>query len=172
MDNFSEQLVVRNESTGDRTVKICVTLGIVLLVLFIIVIAVALSESFPLVFSIAILLSSGCIYGLYRYITGTYIEYEYAVTNGEMDIDKITGKRKRRRMISLDVSKVEAFGKMSQAGEPGNVTTVLASARNADEDYYADFMHDDYGKVRLIFTPNEKTLNAIYPFLPAAIRKR
>ncbi len=172
MDNFSEQLVVRNESTGDRALKICITLGIVLLVLFIIVIAITLFEAFPPIFPFAILLSCGCIYGLYRYITGTYVEYEYAVTNGEMDIDKITGKRKRRRMISVDVRKVEAFGNMSEAGELGDVTTVLASARSADEDYYADFMHDDYGKVRLIFTPDEKTLNAIYPFLPAAIRKR
>lgn len=37
------------------------------------------------------------------------IEYEYILTNNDLDIDKVIGKRKRKRMISLDVSTAEAF---------------------------------------------------------------
>lgn len=43
----------------------------------------------------------GSLYGGYILITNMSVEYEYIVTNGEMDIDKIIAKRRRKRLITV-----------------------------------------------------------------------
>lgn len=51
-------------------------------------------------------------YLVYYLISLRKIEYEYAFTNGELDIDKIIAQRKRKRVFSASCRDFEAFGKL------------------------------------------------------------
>ena len=74
------------------------------------------------------------------------IEYEYIITNNEMDIDKIIGRRKRKRMITVDF-------------------------KRADKDaYYLVVTHNDYGRVKIIFNPNERLRESIMQEIPNTLR--
>ena len=86
-------------------------------------------------------------------------EYEYTFTNGELDIDKIIAKKKRSEMLTVNVRKFTAFGKYEDGmEETEDMTILLVSDNIASHEYYADFEHEDYGKTRLVFCPNEKML--------------
>ena len=61
-------------------------------------------------FMILTMLSVGALFGLVWLLTGMSYEYEYILTNDDLDIDKITGKRKRKRLITLKMNTVEEFG--------------------------------------------------------------
>lgn len=115
----------------------------------------------------------GAIYGAYYLLTGCYTEYEYTVTNGELDVDKIVGKRKRSHLLTVPVPKFTGFGVYTdQTDDPLDATLFLCSDNTGENAYYADFTTEEYGTARLIFTPNEEMVQTIVLFLPAALKRQ
>ena len=115
----------------------------------------------------------GAIYGAYYLLTGCYTEYEYTVTNGELDVDKIVGKRKRSHLLTVPVPKFTGFGVYTdQTDDPSDATLFLCSDNTGENAYYADFTTEEYGTARLIFTPNEEMVQTIVLFLPAALKRQ
>ena len=43
------------------------------------------------------------------------LEFEYAATNGDLTVDKIIHRRKRKRVINLDSKDIETMGKYKAA---------------------------------------------------------
>ena len=98
MDNICEQLVVKTRTRGD-TVKAAIIIAVM-----------ALVSGFGVVYmlqgwTILIFPIVGVDAGGIWLLKGIGVEYEYIVTNNELDIDKIVGKRKRTRLITVDLSK-------------------------------------------------------------------
>jgi hypothetical protein len=56
---------------------------------------------------IDLLLIVGLIYFGIRVATSRNVEYEYIVTNGDLDIDMIVAKRKRKRIFSANCKEFE-----------------------------------------------------------------
>lgn len=100
-------------------------------------------------------------------------EYEYIITNNQMDVDKIIGKSRRKRMITIDLSKAQDF---TENEPPENVnrikTTVHAASGNENDVAYLYAEHGDYGTVMLVFSPNEKIKKAIVQQVPGMLRTR
>ncbi|MGN0599021.1 MAG: hypothetical protein ACI4JK_03910 [Oscillospiraceae bacterium] len=165
MDVFVEQLVKKPANGKTLALKILIVLGIVIVSSFCLYLTL-------LGIVVALLLVFAAIYGGIYLISGLNAEYEYIVTNGEIDIDKIIAQRKRKRLITAKPSKFEAFGKLADAAPVSGITIVEASgiADEDAEDYYIDFTHESFGKVRLVFTPTERTIEAITPFLPRPVK--
>ena len=75
-----------------------------------------------------LIVTCAVLYGAYFLITNQSVEYEYAVTNDEMDVDKIIAKRKRVHLITVSTKTFEAFGPVSEdLAEDDNRTLVLCS---------------------------------------------
>ncbi len=161
MDIFIEQIVSKKPSAKDTAGKIGIgTLSVL--------VSIAL---FLLLGTIGILLAVACIY-LGFYLSSNFdVEYEYIITNGEIDIDKIIAKRKRKRLVTVKASAFERFGLLKEAPPADESTKIVASGFVSESDYYADFRHSKFGQVRLIFSPDEKSLEAIKPFIPRNIRQ-
>ncbi|MGN0553398.1 MAG: hypothetical protein ACI4I1_08440 [Oscillospiraceae bacterium] len=165
MDIFVEQLVRKPADGKSTALKLLIVFGVVVVSLFCLYLTL-------IGIVIALLLIFAAIYGGFYLISGLNSEYEYIVTNGEIDIDKIIAQRKRKRLITAKPSKFEAFGKLADAAPVSGITVVEANgiSKEEAEDYYIDFTHDSFGKVRLIFTPTERTIEAITPFLPRLVK--
>lgn len=171
MDNFSEQLVKREATSSDKMKKFLIYGGGVLITVILVVFSILqLGSMFSM---LGLLLAAGAGYGTYFLGQSTYVEYEYTFTNGELDIDKIVAKKKRTPMITADVGKFITFGKYSEKmTETDDMTVVISSDNIASHEYYADFVHSDYGKTRLIFSPNETMLENIRRSLPRTLRNQ
>ncbi len=169
MDHFAEQLVKKQTTSFDELKKVLIIVGTVLLSL------ITLYLSFTSI-PIAIVLPVGFIYlGIYLFRMSK-VEYEYSCTNGTLDIDKILGQSKRVSMLSVEVSSFLAFGYEHEAEEVEGITTFSAvgiSFKNSESvplHYYADFDHEEHGRCRLLFSPEEKLIDAMTPFLPRKLR--
>lgn len=164
MDNFHECLVTKKSSGADIAKKA----GIALLA---VILSLAVMIFLYVIFPLNIFAVVGIFYGAY-YLSGNFsVEYEYITTNDEMDIDKIIGKRKRKRLITAPVGKFERFGRLEDAPPvPNDYTTVLASDGTDTDDYYCDFNHQSFGNVRIIFTPDEQTVENITEHLPNLLK--
>lgn len=172
MDNFAEQLVKKNETASEKTKRTVLTvLGIVGTLVFAALGIIMLGM--PVLSLVGFLLAAAAGYGTFTIIQSSYVEYEYTFTNGELDIDKIIAKKKRKSLISVEVNKFTDFGKYTEnLDEPDNMTVVISSDNLASHEYYADFQHEDYGLVRLIFAPDERMLENINKSLPSKLRRK
>lgn len=167
-DTFAEQLVKKSQNSSDSMKKVLILASggaIVALLLYV---------SF-FITPFALLLVAGAVYVLYMLVIGLNIEYEYTVTNGSLDIDKIIAKRKRVSMISVDVKDFTAFGNFEDSDDDFSGTTILTTGIDKVDEiekpsYYADFNHESYGEVRLVFSPNEKVIECIKPYLPRNLK--
>ncbi|MCD8188264.1 MAG: hypothetical protein LUD57_06625 [Ruminococcus sp.] len=170
MDNFAEQLVRREPTSSDKTKKILIYGGGILLTVILIVVAFILGFG-SLLSMLSVILAVGAGYGTYFLGQSTYVEYEYTFTNGDLDIDRIVAKKKRSSLISANVRSFTAFGKYNEnLEETSDMTVVLSSDNIAYHEYYADFEDEEYGSVRLIFSPDEKMLENIKRTLPRTLR--
>ncbi len=172
MDNFAEQLVKKNETSSDKTRRVMM---IVVGILFSIALAVlaVLQLRTPLLALLGFVLSVVAAYGTYNIVQNTYVEYEYAFTNGELDVDKIIAKKKRREMVSTNVRQFTDFGKYSDdLEETDDMTIIFATDNIASHEYYADFNDEEVGPARLVFAPDERMLENIVKFLPAKLRTK
>lgn len=171
MDNFAEQLVKRSETSADKTKRLIL---IIVGVFFTIVIAglAVLQLTKPIFAMLGLILAAVAGYGTYFAVQGSYVEYEYTFTNGELDVDKIVAKKKRTAMVSTDIKKFTAFGKYTDGmDESEDMTVVIASDNIASHEYYADFQHEEYGLTRLIFAPDERILDNIKKSLPPQLKR-
>jgi len=164
MDNFHEHLVERKATGAD----IAKNIGIIILaVVLSFILLVAGLYFFPMNLFAAVALC----YGAYLLSSGIAVEYEYTVTNNEIDIDKIIGKRKRKRLITADISLFEHFGKSADAPAISDDYTVVKASDNTGEgEYFADFKHSSFGNVRILFTPDEEMLKSVEPYLNGTLR--
>ena len=170
MDNFAEQLVKKQPTSADRMKTMAIIAGGILITLILIVISVLMLGT-PLVSFVGLLLAAGAGYGTYFLAQSGQIEYEYTFTNGELDIDKIIAKKRRKEMLTVEVSKFTDFGKYSDdIGETDDMTIVFATDNIASGEYYADFPTEAYGSTRLVFPPDERMLGNIKRSLPRSLR--
>ena len=81
MDNIAEQLVSKNPTSADRAKLVIISVLGILLASAVMFFAIITG------FMVLVLVAVGLIAGTVYYISGAYVEYEYIITNDEMDID-------------------------------------------------------------------------------------
>lgn len=161
-DFYAECLVAKRVTSTDKVKRILFFVGLTLICAVLLLFLGGLG----------LMLDAAILYGGYYLFTGMDVEYEYIITNGTLDVDKISGQRRRKRLVSVEVEDFTAFGKLSEAREEADGTTiVMASAQNGSADYYADAKHKSAGNVRIIFTPNDKMIDGIGMYLPRTMKQ-
>lgn len=154
MDTFFEQ-IVKKKKTALELGGIVATI-IVALVL----VAVLWVLSVPL---LTPLLTVGILYGAWWLLTGLNVEYEYCVTNGDIDIDLIIAKRKRKRIVSVVGRKVECLLPYNAATVDEKAyqrVVVAASSKKAEGLWYFTYHSKKSGHTLVLFEPEERVLCA------------
>ena len=163
MDTFVEQIVVKKK-TGK---EIAIITGILLAA---VIVAVVL---FILLFVSSFLLDILLCYGAWWLITSQNVEYEYSLTNGDIDIDQITARRKRKRVVSVAGSKVESAGIYDPAAFVGRKfdRMVMAAPSPYDEGvWYFTYRSKKNGSTLVLFQPDERVLSAFQESLPKLLQ--
>lgn len=169
MDIFTEQIVKRKFNGKDWL--ICLSASVAAFVLIYISIFILLPLTMmPL---IPLLVIAGCIYGIYWVYSFRNLEFEYSVTNGDLTVDKIINKRRRKRVVSFDVREAEEMGKYdaNRLAQREVDKRLIASVSDTGENaWYILARTPKYGRTLLVFSPNEKVLDGIKAGLPRQLR--
>ena len=97
-------------------------------------------------------------------------EYEYTFTNGSLDFAMVFNNKKRKSLGSLNVAKVDAFGKV-QSGSfrrhtSGNDVKHLRWFLNRESELYYIAFSKEGKKSVIIFEPSEEMVGYIKHYLP------
>ena len=159
-DVFFEQIVPIKKSVGNWTALIGLWFVAVLLIAFIFL--TNLLGSFSLIFCF------GIGYGAFWLSNKFNVEFEYIITNGTLDIDKIINKSSRKRILSFELSQVTRLEKYNPAAITNINTKEIVTACNPQEPntYFVTAERTGKKSVHLIFSPNAKLQSAIEKFAP------
>lgn len=170
MDVFMEQVVTKTPTRRD---KILEAMAKVSAFAFAFALCFASIAYFTFIAPLAIFIGVFFIWLSFKLSKRLSVEYEYTFTNGELDVDKIIAKSKRKRLCSVHIGSLTAFGKWNDDMLVEADSTMIIASDNSPHavEYYMDFKYGDYGNTTLFISPNERLLGLMEPYLPREIRK-
>ncbi len=166
MDILVEQVVKKNKNSKYYLNIIMIILGAILIPVGLTIIALVLKKAY--IFYIALFASLFCIYGAWMLVTGQNVEYEYATLSGTFRVDKIIAKRNRKEIVKLDIKNIDDMFKYSDdemAKRKFNKVYYAGTQEYSSDNYVATFVSEAKGKCALVFSPKEKILEGIRPYL-------
>jgi len=154
-DVFKEQIVKRKQTTKNTIIRI----------LLIFVVAMVFFISFALGLGpLAVLLTAGAIFGALYIHSFFIVEYEYIFTNGDLDIDIIYNRSRRKRVFSAHVNTIEV---MAHVEDNNHIREFDSSQETRDyssgtvgESTYAFLTPIGGKRLKVVIEPNEKMLAA------------
>ena len=174
MQNYYEKIVRRVWRAADYVRAALVIAGTLILIAAAIISAGLLSR-YGLSMLVPIL-SVGAVVGAWYLIGTMRIEYEYNYFGGEIDLDVITAKSRRRRVATVNVRDFEAFGRYSdlkktkqQLKNDYDKRWFMCSAPENPDCYYAVLRHE-HKLTLLVFEPSEEMLSEMRAVAPRLFR--
>ncbi len=172
MDFFTEHIIKQKKSN----LKILAAIGMVIVTLAVWILTLPFT-AIPMVSSIVVLVDAAVAYAAYLVITSFNIEYEYCITNSEMDVDKIINRKKRKRIASLKFTNIEIMAPVGdirfENEENGEFASVIMAAISPDHpDAYYIVFDNDGKRTKLIFNPNRKMIETASVFAPKKVYER
>lgn len=157
MDTYIEYLVKRKKSATDIIMAVMMVLIGLCLIYFATYLVV-----WP---TIMLLLVAGIIYGTYKFVMRINTEYEYTVTNCELDIDRIINKRTRKHIETVNLRLIEDFGLCGSEKEGKYLSDKsykkIIVCETVKEGYaFIAYTKEDKKKV-LFFTPSQEITDHI-----------
>lgn len=167
MDIFMEKIVAKKKTMADYLITAGILLAAVLLVMLSMTIQV-LQE-----LNIGILLAAGIAYFGYRLISSRSLEYEYIVTNGDLDIDKIISKRNRKRIFSANCKEFDIVAPVKSDNFNRSVQEIKnridASGSIDSPDAWFITLNYKGEKTLVIFEPDERMLENFRKYIPRKV---
>lgn len=163
-DFYAEQLVKRKTTGKDLALK----WGLMILT-GLSVLGTLLSLSFVL-FVVTVVFGFLCFWLLPK----TDVEFEYLYVNGELDIDKIFSKSRRKRAARYDLSTMEIMApadsaKLDSYRRNKNIKTLDFSSHMGEKTVYAMVLNTDRERLRVLVEPEDKIIKEIHRKYPQKV---
>lgn len=168
-DSFMEYLIKKKKSSKDYIIIALIILaGIVFtfVMLGVSFFAAMATKTYGTGFSIGLVLVFLGWYGIYLLLAMRNVEYEYILTNSEMDIDKVMSKRGRKHVVEWDFKDIEicaCVDDINHSSEYKNKESRkiydLTGDSTAGKNYFVDYTDEKGVKIRVLFTPTSKMID-------------
>lgn len=166
MDLFMEHLVQHKRTGKDLFVMIAILAGGC--ILFTLSLLLLL---FPATAGMWLLTAVAIVFFTVLLIKRTSVEYEYILTNNELDIDRITAKSNRKRLITVNFSDIEICAPVSHeafGSNQGIARTLDCTGNGSGALYFIDFASEK-GKTRVIIEPPVSYIENVRRYNPSKI---
>ncbi len=170
MEIFKEYIVEKKKEPIDTAISAGIVVA-ALVVTYILMQVMFLNMQFFA--GIGLLLIVGCWYLVVRLIRNRNIEYEYILTNHELDIDKIIARSTRKRITTIDLYKIEGCASIKDSGYENTNKKIknYAGDIKGDRVYYVDIF-EEAEPVRILFQPSSGILEAMKQVNPRKVSVR
>ena len=161
-DIFNEYLVKRKNGPKQLLYKGLIGLAAIAIM--------ALALYFLGVFALLVIAGVGA--GLFFAYKEFDVEYEYVLTNDELDIDRIVSRERRKNVLNVNVKTIEilapANGEHSQKMKNKSIRRSFdySSGINDDRKWFAIYEDPKEGKTLVLFDPPRKMRDGIRSYIP------
>ena len=167
MDIYMEYIIKRKRGPRENILTLAIILSVPSLVFFAIMLALTPLAPFVIILIAAIIVLA------YYLITRLNVEFEYIITNNELDIDKITAKKTRKRIITIDLKKIDIVAPVTTNAHQHELSTVVSNTIHADRGVYDNAYFVNFSKdgqtYRVFLTPTKKMVDTMKIFAPGKV---
>lgn len=161
-DSYSELLVKKEQSAKDKIIK------------FLLIGLIAVTAVVGLVFIFAWIGTLILGVAAYFVLPNLDLEYEYVFVNGELDVDKIMAKSKRKRLKSFDLAKLEIMApvnshRMDYQNHNSKLKVVDFSSGNKNHKVFAMIIPDEKEVCKVLLEPDRELLENIKKTCPRKV---
>jgi hypothetical protein len=156
LDKFHEQLLRTTKSNIYKLFVFDMYFSVVLAV-FTAIIA-SLTLSIGSIFFTIIFIGSALVARYFR--DKQYKEFEYVFTNGNIQIDVIFNKKKRKTLFDVDIKELDSFGKSKELKFDNSVKKINCFPWNNKDEKYV-LLINGRQKQAVYIAPNEELLKLI-----------
>ena len=173
VDHFHEEIIVsRNNNLREALYWILNILMVILGLGAAALLSRILSESFTWLVGGGFLVLGGLTVLILLTKGRLRVEYEYSFTNGDLDVDRVVNNNQRKRLLSLNVRKVEKMGRVpspqfDRLSEHRDAILVNAFC-NKKADLCYMFIAQENGRYILVFEPSQVMRQLIRQYNPLA----
>ena len=102
------------------------------------------------------------------------VEYEYLFVNGDLDVDKIMSRAKRKRMFSMNVSEMELLAPSDapELRQYQNAKTLDFSSGTGQAKLYTLVVADHGELKKVVFEPNETIIEGFFVLAPRKVIRK
>lgn len=161
-DFYTEQLIKKQADMKDMAVRA-------------VLVAVAIVSVFTVfIFPVGLFFPIIVIALVWFLMTRLNVEYEYLYVNGDLDIDKIMNKSKRKRIFSTNAEEMELLAPVDspRLAQFGNAKVIDLSSGRADARRYAMVVASNGQTAKLIFEPNDTIIEGLFMLAPRKVERR
>lgn len=166
LDYFTEFIVKKKKDAKDITIIVLLLLAGLAFSYFAFPFVLLLQPFGQIIF----LAIAAAWWAIVVLIINRSIEYEYIVTNGEIDVDQITARRKRKRLITVPSREIELIAPVSEQPSVFEGKVIDASVGKNTENLYFLLTTKDGVKTKILFNPSPKMLKIFLKFRPQNVK--
>lgn len=175
-DTYLEKIVKRKLGPWRVLAKIGIAVGTAALIYALFCIFLSVQAFSYGAFAFFLLFALGWL--AWRWSISMNVEFEYTVTSGELDIDRIIAKRKRKRMITVRTTELEQMAPYDDAHreiydtyECTSTINAASSPKSADI-WFVTCNTRKYGKARILFEPSDRMIEDMRVHSPRKVDAR
>ena len=167
-DLFNEQIVKRKKNLSDMIFSLTTSLAVVFLMLAFI--------AFPRIndkikMFILPFIAVGGMYVLLHFVKSRNLEFEYSITNGDLDITQIIDQKKRTLLCTINCREIELMGMVNEANQQyyGKKVDKIVNVTSGQKDVQKYFIlcRRESINMKIYFEPNEAVLKACKKYVPS-----
>lgn len=170
MDRFLEESVSKHHRVVDEVLYYVSWVVMIVSAILAFMYLNVMFNSFSVTLLVMTLAFAGIAVYLFFFHDRLRTEYDYTFTNGSMDFAQVFNNRKRKSLGSLNVAKVDAFGKVASGSFHRHVSAPgvkqLRWFLNRDAELYYFAFSKDGKKSLIVFEPSEAMVENIRHYLP------
>ena len=163
VDNFREEIVVKKNRGLNSAAYAAVTVLMVLLALVAAMMFSSLGAGIDIQSIVLLLISGGLAFLIFWKRDTLRAEYEYSLTNGELDFARVLGNKKRKNLGSMTIKNVEAMGHVEPASFQRYVTMPGVEKTNwflnRDGNLFYFYYNKDGKKKIIVIEPTEQMVS-------------
>ena len=166
---FKEYMIKQKKSPKDVMMQGLIVVCAVIVILLGMTFGGAI---FGPIITIAALLGAGYLFIMFSR------EYEYILTNEELDIDVIYNRSRRKRVTTVNLRKINIMAAMDDANhrqeiEGNGIKKVInASDNSKDENTYVIIGDTQFGATKILISPSKDFLDEMFKQAPNKIIRR
>lgn len=171
MEIFIETLVKKQKTAKATILRILIIIPTIILSIAAVIAGTVTRLSF-----FGLLLAAGIIYGAWLLMRSFNVEYEYILTNSDLDVDKIISQSRRKRLTSVDLRNIEIMAPITpdyrnEYESQGIKTKIDASTGDLKTTYFIKYASDKTGMTLLTFNPDDRIISGAKQSSPRKVFK-
>lgn len=166
---FKEYLIKQKKSPIDAMMQVGLVLGAIILSIIAFVVG---GDLIGPIIIVGIVFGAGFLFNKFSR------EYEYILTNNELDIDVIFNRSSRKRVMTINMKKIDIMASIKDEKYAAELNKAGLKVINASENtneantYAIITQSEKYGACKILITPDDVMLDHLYKQAPNKVFKK